>query len=333
MQHAHINQQRTSFVRSVTDAVAALYRQDNLRLDANEAAFLERQLEYIEGRLYQVKFPELKYRRLVPINNEGQGAETITYYLYTKTGMAKIISNPADDLPRSDVHATRHTQDVFSIGTSFGYSTKALRSALQAMIPLDTMKVDAARRAIRQKESSICWNGDAGSNIVGLFAHPNIPTVQAPLNAGATSRAWADKTPDEIIADITTLVSGIRDATLGTHEPNTLILPIVQYNKIALTPRSTISDTTILEFITKPGNSFGLTDVTWLNEIKGAGTGASDMALVYEKDPEVLELRIPMEMMTHPPQMRNLEFKVPVEAENGGVVVRYPLALRSMYDI
>lgn len=321
----------TQFVR---DNLRAVEEKLGTRLDQGESAFFERQLESVESRLYEKKLRELKYRSLIPISNrDGEGAETITYYLYTKIGMAKVIANPSDDLPRSDVFAERFTQKVHVLATSFGYSTQELRAARFAGVALELFKVDAARRAIREKENSITWLGDVSHGIVGLFAHPNIPTVQAPLNAAAASRLWVDKTPDEIIADIRLLTSGIRQATNGVHEGNTLVVPIEHYDIMANTPRSSISDTTILEFITKPGNSFGLDQVTWLTDIAGQGTGATDEAFCYERDPEVLELRIPMEMRTHPPQMRNLEFVIPVEAENGGTVVRYPLACRYLYGI
>lgn len=305
-----------------------------LRADAGESLFLERQLEAVEARLFQKKMRELRYRQFIPITNvAGPGAAVITYYLYTKVGMAKIIANPSDDLPRSDVYAERFTMNVHNEGTSFGYSTRDLRQAVFAGVPLDSMKADAARRGIHELENTLAWTGDSSHNIVGLLEHPNIPTVQAPLNAGATSRAWADKTADEIIEDIRLMTSGIRQATNGVHEGNVLLLPIAQRDIIALRPRATGTDTTILEYITKPGNSFGLARVDWLTELVGAGTGASDMALCYELDEEVLQMHIPMEMQMLPPQARNMEFIIPVEAEVAGVVVRYPLACRTLYDI
>lgn len=306
----------------------------SIRNDAGETAFFERQLEAVEQRLYEKKLRELKYRRLLPVSNvDGPGAQTITYYMYTKVGMAKIIANPSDDLPRSDVYASRNTAMVHSIGTSFGYSTRELRNAQFAGVPLEMQKADAARRTIREKENDIAWNGDTNYNIIGFLNNPNIPVQQMPLNGGSTSRLWADKTPAEIINDIQLLVTGIRDTTNGVHSGDTLLLPIAQYNTLATTPRSDNSDLTILEYITKPGNSFGLTTIDWLTELKGAGVGGTDMMALYEKDPEVLECRIPMEMQNLPPQARNLEFLVPVEAENAGVVVRYPLACSFGYGI
>lgn len=305
-----------------------------MRNDAGESLFLERQLESVESRLYQKQLRELKYRELIPISTrDGAGAATVSYYMYTKVGMAKVIANPSDDLPRSDVFAKRFTQPVFVIATSFGYSTQDLRRAMFANVPLEMFKVDAARRSVREKESGIAWAGDDDHAIVGLLGNTNITNNQAPMNAGATSRTWANKTTDEILKDVLSMVSDIRDLTNGIHQADTLLMPITQYNKISGTPRSTISDTTVLRFLMQEGNAYGLKKIDWLVELKGTGTGSTDQAFAYQRDPEVLELRIPMEMVTHPPQFRNLEFVVPVEAENGGIVVRYPLACLKLYGI
>jgi hypothetical protein len=323
---------RQNIVRDVDPNIPAALQ---ARMDAGESVFIERQLEAVEARLYEKKLRELKYRALIPISNrDGPGAQTITYYLYTKVGLAKVIANPADDLPRSDVYATRFTQAVHVIGTSFGYSTQDLRRAMFSGVPLEMQKVDAARRAVREKENNIAWNGDSSHAIVGLLGNSNITNTQAPLNAGATSRLWSAKTADEILADVLLMVTTIRTLTKGIHQANTLLLPITQYNKLAGTPRSTFSDTTILKFVMAEGNVYGLNLVDWLpGELDTSGTGASAQAFAYERDPEVLELRIPLEMVTHPPQFRNLEFVVPVEAENGGVVVRYPIACMKLYGI
>jgi len=48
--------------------------------------------------------------------------------------------------------------------------------------------------------------------------------------------------------------------------------------------------------------------------------------IVYERNSEVLEQIIPLEMTTHPIQERGLEFLIPVESRHGGTVVRYPIA-------
>lgn len=296
--------------------------------DLNATLFFARQLEVIETKAYEIKQPELKYRALVPVNNSiNSGADTITYRMYGKVGMVKVISNYADDLPRSDAYAEEFSQVVKGLGGSVGWSTQEMRSASFANQPLETAKVEAMRRSFRERESRICWLGDTATGIKGLLNNPNIPSFGVPTGVGGFT--WALKTADEIIADITAMVSRVRTQSKGIHNANTLVLPLAQYDLISMKPRSTHSDMTILEYITKPGNKFGFTSVEWLPfELDSAFTGGTeDGAFCYEKDSANLELMIPLEMQMLPVQSKNLEFVIPAESRIGGVVVRYPLAM------
>lgn len=293
--------------------------------DANETLYLARELESIESTLYEWLEPELKYRALIPVSNEDSpGAETITYRMITLVGMAKIIANYSHDLPRADAITKEYTQKVKTIGVSFGYNTQEVRAATLANKPLTKIKADAARRAVREKENSIAWTGDSSHGIIGFLNNPNIPVQAAP--AGVAGVPWSVKTPDEIIEDVSLMVQNMRDTSKGIHSGDTLVLPIAQYTIITTLPRSTHSDTVIADFILK-NKAFGIKKIEWLNEIKNAFVGGTkDGAIFYEKNRRVLENRIPMEMITHPIQEKGLEYRIPVEARNGGVVVRYPLA-------
>lgn len=304
------------------------------RLDANETVFFERQLESIDARLFEVKKKELVYREFIPVNNSvAAGANSYTYRQFDKVGMAKVISNFADDLPRADVFGQEFISPIKTLGVSFGYNTQELRAAAMANTPLDAMKADAARRSIREKESNVAWNGDDDSGLPGFLNNANIPIVATLTGTGGFT--WKLKTADEIIEDVNILVTKIREDSKGTFEGDTLLLPILQYNEIAGRPRSTTSDTTILEFITKPGNSYGLSKVAWIaDELNTTFTGDTEDGMVlYQNDSEVLEQIISLEMVTHPVQERNLEFVVPVESRHGGTVVRYPIACAIMTGI
>lgn len=293
----------------------------------NAGLFFQRQLESIEQTVYEFKKKELKYRKFIPVSNrDNPGAESITYRMLDMVGAAIIIANYASDLPRADVLGKEFTQPVKTIGISIGWNTQEIRAASLANIPLDTAKAAAARRSVREKESNIAWNGDADANIPGWISNPNVPILAAPAGAGGIP--WSLKTPDEIINDFRLMISKVRTQSKGIHEADTCLLPIDQYDIIANTPRSTHSDTTILEFLTKPGNSFGLTEIAWLpDELDLAFTGGTeDGAICYEKSAENMELRIPMELQMLPVQHKGLEFIIPGESRIGGVVIRYPLS-------
>lgn len=295
------------------------------RLDTNETLFLARELESIESTLYEWKEKELKYRSLIPVSNEdGPGAETITYRMITMIGMAKIIANYADDLPRADAITKEYSQNVKTISVAFGYNTQEVRAATMANKPLDKIKADSARRAVRELENQITWTGEDSHGIIGFLNNPNIPIQAASAGVGGTT--WALKTADEIIKDVSLMVQTIRTQSKGIHSGDTLLLPIAQHTLIGTLPRSTNSDTTVEQFILS-NKPFGIKQIDWLDELDNAFvSGTKDGAVLYEKNSSVIENRIPLEMVTLPIQEKGLEYLIPVEARNGGVVVRYPLA-------
>lgn len=299
------------------------------RFDADETLFLARQLESIEAQLYKTLNPDTsKYRMHIPVSHrDNPGAENITYRMLTNVGMAKIIANYADDLPRVDAFMQEFTQKVKTIGASFGFSTQEVRSAIMNNVSLDSVKGASLQEAFQQKESALAWNGDSVLGIKGFFDNPNIPLLAA-VNGGGGSPLWANKTPAEILADISTGVTKVRVQSKGLHNADTLLLSIDRYNVLATTPRSTNTDLTLLEYIQKPGNSFGLRTIDWLPfELDTAFTGGTETgAVFYQKNPENIEQRIPLERTLLPVQSKNLEFVTNAESRHGGVVVRRPLA-------
>lgn len=309
---------RLDAVRHVLDAI-----------DQNAALFMERELEALEAEIYRFKERELKYRALIPVSNrDNPGAESITYRMYGAVGMAKVITDYSQDLPRADVYGTSVTQSVRSLGIAVGYNHQEIRAAMMAGVSLETEKAAAQRRGVREKEHQIAFFGDATHGIAGFLDNANIPTESAPNGDGGTPD-WASKTAAEIMADIYTMCSTVRSQSKGVHKPNTMLLPLAQYDLIASTPRSSQSDTTILEYVLKNKDAYGLDTIEPMyTELDNAFTsGTEDGAVVYERNRENLELRIPMELQTYPMQERGLELIVPGESRIGGVVVRYPLAI------
>ena len=113
-----------------------LYKHGNLRLDAGETAALARQLEHIYAKTYDVKYAELKARRFIPIDTSvDAGAEFFTYRQWDIFGMAKLIANYADDLPRVDTLAREFAAPIKSLGASYGFSIQDMsRAAMSGSI-------------------------------------------------------------------------------------------------------------------------------------------------------------------------------------------------------
>jgi hypothetical protein len=294
-----------------------------VNLDAAETIFFERELESVKSRTYDVIRAPLKAMELIPVSTDaGAGAETVRYEQYDMTGIAKIVANYADDLPRANVKGKEFVSLIQSIGNSFGYSLQEVRAAQFAGKSLEQRKASAAARAQREKWNRLAFFGDAEYGIQGWLTNPNIPTSAVADGAGGDTE-WDTKTTDEILADMNDAVTGIIDLTNGAEQPDTIVLPIAQYRKISTTRADSGTDTTVLQYFlaNNPGMS-----VEWANELKGA-VGGEDVMIVYRNDPEALTLEIPSVFEMLPVQERGLEYVVPCHSRFGGCIVYYPLSM------
>ncbi len=311
-------------------------------MDSDSTVFFARQLEYVKAKTYDKRYPELKARALLPVSNEGgPGIDSITYYQYDMFGLAKLIGAIANDLPRADIRGKMFTAPVHEAGDSYGYTLRDIARARFAGLPLEQRKANAALRAIEELVNRIAWFGDADHNLPGFFSQPNVP-AEAVANTGTgNTTQWVNKSPNQILFDMNACANSVLDNTKGVEQPDTLLLPLSQFNYVSSTPRSDLSDTTILDFFLE--NNPYIKNVEWLNELKYnpaiPGSGASllgfneDMMIAYRRDPDKIELRIPQDFEQLPVEPRGLEFIINCHLLIGGCVMAYPLSANFAYGL
>ena len=295
------------------------------RFDANESMFFARQLEAIKAQTYDVKRANLNALQLMPVSTDvPEGATTITYRQYDTVGMAKVIANYANDLPRADVTGKEFTSNIRSIGNAFGYNTQEIRSAIFAGVNLPARKAMAATRAHQEKINALAFTGDADHGLPGLISNTNVPEVTLLADGTGSSKTFASKTADKIVRDVNSLINKIISQSKGVHRATEVWMPVEQYALIATTQNSTASDTTILQFLQQvhPGVTF-----RQVVELDGAGASGADRMYAIENSRDNWAIEIPMMMKMYSPQQKGLEFEVPVESRFGGVIIEYPLAL------
>lgn len=301
-------------------------RKDPYRMDAGESAFFKRQLEYVKSQTYDVKYKDLKAMQILPVSTEApNGADTITYRSFTKIGVAKIIADYAHDFPRVDVYGEELTAHIRGIGDSYGYSIKEVRRSQMAGTNLNQRRAEAARRANDELVDNIAWNGDAEYKLQGFLDYPGITEYTVPNDGVAISQLWSTKTPDQIVRDVTGLISAIMVPTKGREIPDSLLLPLSNYLIVANVRMTDGNETTILQYILK-NNPF-IKTIAWLNELEEAGAGDTKRMMAYVKNPKNLTLEIPQPFEQFAPQQKGMEFEIPCHSETGGVIVYYPLSV------
>lgn len=313
----------------------------SVNLDANEALFFARELEYVKSKSYDIQYPQFRALELIPISSEvDSGAETITYDQYDSVGVAKIIADYADDLPRSDAKGKQFTSSVRGIGGSYGYNIQEIRRAQRSGKPLQQRKANAARRSNDYMTDQLAWKGDDDYNIVGLLYHPNVTksVVQTGATSGNVTWAPGQKTPDEIVTDMMDAVDDVRVLTKGVETPDTLLIPLARWGRISGTRMASGTDTTILQFFrqNRPNVNVvegGIADLDSLNPTPSGLTSPANVMVSYERNLDKLSLEIPQPYEQFPAQERNLEMVIPTHSRVGGVIIYYPLSVNIVEGI
>lgn len=300
-----------------------------LRFDSVEDAsiFFARQLDYIKAKSYDKVYPEFTALNNFPITHEvPEGAETMTYYSYDKTGFAAIISNYASDLPRADVKGNPTTVSIKSIGASYGYSVQEMRASRMAGKSLDVRKANAARYACDRTVNMIAFAGDSKHNLMGMLSTDNnIPLYTLSTANGKTS--WKDKSASEILDDINGMFAYQARLTQDVERADTLALPPDVY--IDLSTRQ-IPNTgyTVMKFLMEnaPYLKKIISAPELMDKNREMNPYGENVALLYTNDAEKFSLEIPMAFYQYPLQNRNLEIVVPCEERVAGIVLYYPMS-------
>jgi hypothetical protein len=296
-----------------------------VRLDSNESAFFNRELAYVKSKSYDAKYAELKGLSLIPISTEaGAGVNEIVFRQYRGVGIAKVIADYAKDFPRVDVYGEEKAVKVKGIGDSYGYSIKEIRQSQRAGKNLDQRRAITARRAHDEMMNKMALKSNAVDGTNGLLDYPGITEVTLRNDGTGSSKTWASKSADQIVRDINDMVNAVMEPTSAREIPDTLLLPIDQFNDIATRRIGEAGEKTLMKYILE--NSPYIKRIDWLAELKGFGAGATDRALIGRFDEEHITLEIPQPFEQFEAQQEGMEFTIPCHSECAGTIIYYPLA-------
>lgn len=304
-----------------------------LHFDANETAFLDREITFLRSKLFEVQYAELIGLSLLPLATDiPASAEKYAYKAWDRVGRAKIIGNGVNDLPRIDVIASEKNGSVVNVGASYGWNIDEMREAVRNNIPLSSQKANAAANAIATGVDELLATGKLTgpdnavqdpTDIEGLLNNSDVDdNIQDPSND-----PWDQgDDPADILADLNTMAAYIPANTNQRWIGDTMVLAPREYNIIATKAASDLTPgLTILQAFLQ-ANPY-VKNVTQWYRSTGAGAGGKNRAIVYKRDPMVLEGVVPQQFEQLPPEARGLEFIVHCKSRCGGVKIYQPAAV------
>lgn len=306
--------------------VVAFGAQTSLKFNEDDSVVLARQLDYVKTQIFNRKLPPMRGLELFPVSSDTpEWAESIVYRSYDMVGMAKIIANYADDLPRVDVKGTENMVPVRTVGDAYGYNVQELSLARAGLADLPARKGLAARTMIERKINQIALVGDPLYGLYGGATHPNIGTT-----AGITGDWNGTATAAQILADVDILYQAVRIQSKGVHTPNRFALPMTA---MAAAQRKIVPDSGGKSAYTMAREKYP--NMVWMDmfELEAGGVTTDSLALMGEFDAMNATMELVMPFNQLPAEPRNLELVVNCMARTGGVSVHYPLAFTKAVDI
>ena len=335
------------FVLTVTKAVAdraasrvlagAIFIGD---ADQDPFGFLVSQTAHIETETNEVRYPDIQYPMLVPVDTSAsEWSRSITYFSMDKVGQAGWFNAAASDVPHAETFRSKHDVTIEMGAIGYRYNDEELGQAMMTQQNLTADRAMAARRAAEEYIDNIVLNGDAGKGFKGLLNNSNVTATNAAQGAGTgTPREWTGKTPGEIISDVNNILGNLWSASKTVEMADTLLLPPAAYFQIAGQPRATGSDMTVLQWIQRANIYTATTgQELMIRIVRGLENAASSNAgrmIAYRRSPDVLKLHLPMPHKFLPVWRTGpLVYDVPGIFRIGGLEIRRPGAVRYMDQI
>jgi hypothetical protein len=300
------------------------------RQDAAQGVIFREQLTLIEQKPFEKKYPAKKGRMILPLDSQGgPGTQKRKWRMMDRYGIAAALSDKGHKLPLVELSGEEFeaTAKPYGIGAPFDwFEVEASKKSGQ---PLDSMKLVAARDGYEDLVDDLIFSGDPARKIQGLNDHPNIPIYTPGTSASGGDDTWPNKTQDEIIADVRSVLSGIRTTTKETQAANLVLLPTSRFDLIAtMRVGDGGADRTVLQYLQSvfPSVKFD----SWYR-LETAGASSTKRMMALEVSEDVLYFWEPQPFTQYPDHKDGpFSWVVPYKGECGGVIVRRPLACAFM---
>jgi hypothetical protein len=207
-------------------------------------------------------------------------------------------------IARTQLDMSKTVQPLTVWAEELGYTLPELASAQMTNRPIDRQYYDALKTKWDMDTDEMVYIGDTDLNYSGLLNNTSVLAVNAANGASGYS-TWTTKTPNEILADVNTLLSDVWAASGWAIVPEELRLPPLAFTYIVSTIVSTAGNQSILNFLSenslakaRNGKPLNIQSIKWLT---GAGAGGTNRMQAYTKDkrrvrfPQVDLMRTPIE--------------------------------------
>lgn len=303
--------------------------------DAQSALpFVLAQGRNIEAQVYATRYPSFEYASVLPVVTEGNAWAIGTQFMtMDMAGEAKFLSGAAADMPFNQVTRGTASHDFAMIGSGWEWNLEEINQASLYGVNLNADKAVSATRSIERLLYDIAMKGSTEKGWSGFVNQGNVTTTNAPGTGAGSSTYFKDKTPEQVLADLNGLLSGIARSTNEVEFANTIALPPEVFDLLASTyvGEEASAPTILARFQSNNVYTAATGQPIQIKRVRDLSTAASDgsgRVVAYRNERDVLRFHLPMPRMVLPVRQKSIMgFETGIIARTGGVEVRLPGAM------
>ena len=229
------------------------------------------------------------------------------------------LAKTANQIPNISLDIGKTAQPLSLWAHEISWTIPELESAQKLGRPVDSQKLTGLQLKHQMDIDEQVYVGDTVLNVTGLV-NSAVVTVGNVAAGGAGFTQWTTKTPDEILADVNTLLTNCWAASGWSVIPNELRLPPAQYGYIVAQKVSANADKSILTYLLENnlakqnGTPLNIQPLKWLIGRGVGGTpgqlGTVDRMLAYTNEERFV--RFPMvPIRRETPYFLGIKFNAP----------------------
>lgn len=274
----------------------------SFRTKDSALAYYVNQLENLDKRLYEpltsVSWSrDIKLRAGISMSNE---STSFIRSAFAAAGTLKaqglpFISPETNAIPGISINGQKIVLPLRLLAREISFTSVELERSQLTGQPIDVQKTVALNTTYQMSTDQMVYIGASEVGATGLF-NSSVVTAGNVANGVSGSPLWVNKTPDEILKDVNTLLSASWAASAYAVCPGELRLPPAQFSYLASQKVSSAGNVSILKFLQDNcislninGKALNIQPVKWL---VGAGASATDRMCVYTNEED--KVRFPM---------------------------------------
>ena len=311
-------------------------------LRANDSyTFLMKELERVDQKIYE-PLTGTDWPRDMPVITGGGLTESIVAVdvTYGSTGRDQnnLIFDATNDIPVIQADLSQSIARCFNFAEYLSFSVLEREKMRSVGRDPEAFLNKGIRLHCDKIIDQNVYTGFTRVSSTGLVNNPRIMRVSSPATGTGNSSKWADKTADQILDDINTLIAGVWKVCDCSSDalPDHILVPVEQFGLLVTRKVSDDSERSILTYVlennltNQQGGHLVISPCKWLS---GAGSNYADRMVCYINSPDKICFNLTQPLRRMDTEYAEMRIKIPYIAQFSEVRFLYTLTVRYMDGI